>query len=251
MLVAPSSLYEKNGDTAVLLLHAYSGSPNDLRMLARFLERANYSVYAPLFSGHGTSNPEDILAVPPEKWYNEAQDALHFLQAAGFAKIYIFGLSMGGIFATHLLAQNAPGVGGGGIFSSPITKTQHNTISASFKTYAEQVLARFEADDTKRHQRLQTVTAQLPTQLAAIERFAVAAYNALPQIVTPYFIAQAGRDDMIDGANVLETIQLRITNDLPVTFHWYERSGHVLTVGAQKNKLFADVLAFIEACEVK
>lgn len=46
----------------MLLLHAYSGSPNDVRMLARYLEKSEYTVYAPLFTGHGTLAPQDILA---------------------------------------------------------------------------------------------------------------------------------------------------------------------------------------------
>lgn len=32
----PQPIYEKHGKRAILLLHAYSGSPNDVRMLARF-----------------------------------------------------------------------------------------------------------------------------------------------------------------------------------------------------------------------
>ena len=48
----PKTLYGKHGKRAVLLLHAYSGSPNDVRMLCRFLEKSEYTVYAPLFEGH-------------------------------------------------------------------------------------------------------------------------------------------------------------------------------------------------------
>ena len=58
----PKPLYGKHGKRAVLLLHAYSGSPNDVRMLCRFLEKSEYTVYAPLFEGHGTLDPEDILS---------------------------------------------------------------------------------------------------------------------------------------------------------------------------------------------
>lgn len=246
----PEPLYEKRGAVAVLLLHAYTGSPNDVLQLARFLARANLTVYAPLFSGHGTPNPEDILAVNPNKWYNETQSALTFLKNEGYEKIVVFGLSMGGIFATNLLAENDPAVFGGGIFSSPITKTQHNNIAPSFTTYAEMVLRATESDENKIGLRLQTILAKQPQQLLAIEEWATKAYTSLSKIRVPYFIGQAGRDELIAADNVTETLQARITNNLPVTFQWYEKSGHVLTVGPQKNKLFADVLAFITACEI-
>ena len=39
----PQEIYFKNGKRAVLLLHAYTGSPNDVRMLARQLEKENYT----------------------------------------------------------------------------------------------------------------------------------------------------------------------------------------------------------------
>ena len=50
----------KTWKTSSFAAHAYSGSPNDVRMLARFLEKADYTVYAPLFKGHGTMEPYDI-----------------------------------------------------------------------------------------------------------------------------------------------------------------------------------------------
>lgn len=250
MKKTPEPIYEQRGETAVLLLHAYTGSPNDVLQLARFLARANLTVYAPLFSGHGTPNPEDILAVNPNKWYNEAQNALAFLKSEGHTRIFIFGLSMGGIFATHLLSENDASVLGGGIFSSPITKTQQNNIAPSFKTYVDMVLRQNEPDAAKRIQRLNLILAKQPAQLLEIEQWATSAFNALPDFRVPYFIGQAGLDELIDANNVSETIEARIKNNLPVTFQLYEKSGHVLTVGPQKNKLFADVLAFITACEI-
>ena len=44
MVQVPESLFLPHGKRAVLLLHAYSGSPNDVRMLARFLEKLDYTI---------------------------------------------------------------------------------------------------------------------------------------------------------------------------------------------------------------
>ena len=52
----------KEGNTrAVILFHAYTGTPADVRMLAQFLHRHDYAVYVPVFSGHGTPDVDDIL----------------------------------------------------------------------------------------------------------------------------------------------------------------------------------------------
>lgn len=61
---APKTIFLPHGSKAVLLLHAYSGSPNDVRMLARALEKLDYTVYAPMYAGHGTTDPLDILQQP-------------------------------------------------------------------------------------------------------------------------------------------------------------------------------------------
>ena len=68
----------RKGKRAVLLLHAYSGSSNDVRMLSRRLEKENYTVYSPNFSGHGTLVPEDILDQTTEQWWQDTQEAVAF-----------------------------------------------------------------------------------------------------------------------------------------------------------------------------
>ncbi len=80
----PKPLYAKHGKRAVLLLHAYSGSPNDVRMLARFLEKADYTVYAPLFKGHGTMEPYDILQEKAESWWADTKKPSIFYSLNSF-----------------------------------------------------------------------------------------------------------------------------------------------------------------------
>ena len=53
----PQPFEYEGTDTGVVLLHAYTGSPNDMNFMARALQRAGYGVYVPLFSGHGTVEP--------------------------------------------------------------------------------------------------------------------------------------------------------------------------------------------------
>ena len=47
-------LRKESNTRAVILFHAYTGTPADVRMLAQFLHRHDYAVYVPVFSGHGT-----------------------------------------------------------------------------------------------------------------------------------------------------------------------------------------------------
>ena len=96
----------KEGNTrAVILFHAYTGTPADVRMLAQFLHRHDYAVYVPVFSGHGTPDVDDILNNSPKKWYEDAKKAIEFVKNSGFNTIASFGLSMGGIMATKAATE--------------------------------------------------------------------------------------------------------------------------------------------------
>ncbi|MGE9641735.1 alpha/beta hydrolase, partial [Escherichia coli] len=86
---------------------------------ARFLEKADYTVYAPLFKGHGTMEPYDILQEKAESWWADTKKAIHFLQSEQFSDIAVLGLSMGGIFAVRALEEES--VIGGGFFCSPLS----------------------------------------------------------------------------------------------------------------------------------
>lgn len=234
----PASLFFEKGPRAVLLLHAYTGSFNDVRMLARFLEKNQYTVYAPLFSGHGTKNPEDILQQTPEQWWQDAQAALAFLKEKGYKEIAVFGLSMGGLYAARLLTLTDSAIIGGGTFCSPLVKRE-NAVHQNFMIYAKQVLK--EAWDATKEQK---IAHDSVTQLTEIEELTAVVYQQLPQITQPFFLAQAGKDALIDPQVVFEAAkQLQQTR---LTLQWYPESGHVITVGVDRKELEKDVLHFIE-----
>jgi len=132
VLKRPEPFFFEHGEQAVILLHAYSGSANDVRLLARALERENYTIYAPQFSGHATGDLRDVIRQgSPAQWWQDTQQAISFVRQKGYTKISIFGLSLGGIFATMAL-ENDPALLGGGVFSSPILPSTHSQVPAMF-----------------------------------------------------------------------------------------------------------------------
>lgn len=149
----PKPLFTQNGSRAVLLLHAYSGSSNDVRMLSRYLEKENYTVYSPNFSGHATVSPEDILEKTTNDWWQDTLDAVQFLKEQGYQEIAIFGLSMGGIFTMRALTSQLEGVIGGGFFCSPIFPVK-NKVPENFLLYAEKVLKTAGVSAEERGERL-------------------------------------------------------------------------------------------------
>ena len=52
-IIAPKPFTIESGKRAVLLLHGFTGNPNDVKRLGRYLAERNYTVHAPLYKGHG------------------------------------------------------------------------------------------------------------------------------------------------------------------------------------------------------
>ncbi|MEG0628282.1 MAG: alpha/beta fold hydrolase [Enterococcus sp.] len=240
MVQLPESLFLPHGKRAVLLLHAYSGSPNDVRMLARSLEKLDYTVYAPLFKGHGTLDPLDILHESSAHWWQDSQQAVKFLQAKGYQEIAVLGLSMGGIFSTRLLTEASKDFVGGGFFCSPIApvKTQ---VAENFLLYAKQVIER--TGEVLTEETLMTYRPLVEKQLATIEAQAKQAYEKLTAIQAPFFMAQAGQDEMIEAKGVFQTAAL--LQQTPFTLKWYPKSSHVITVGPERRQFEQDVADFL------
>ncbi|MFV0557412.1 MAG: alpha/beta hydrolase [Enterococcus sp.] len=239
----PQPIYSQNGQRAILLLHAYSGSSNDVRMLARFLERQGYTVYAPVLSGHGTNEPQDIFATGPSNWWQEVKEGIGFLQAEGYSQMAVFGLSMGGVLAAKALTKNFPEVIGGGLFCAPIFKTD-NQVPENFLAYAELIYQQNQLPETLMAAKLSEVKVGVQQQLATIEQFALIVANELKKIKVPVFVAQGGKDTMIDENTVFQTVkELKNTT---FALKWYPESGHVITVAPNHQQFEKDVFDFIE-----
>lgn len=236
------NFFAEAGKRAVLFLHAYTGTPNDVRAVARSVERLGYTVYAPLFTGHGTLHPEDILAAGPQDWEKDAKDALAFLEAKGFQEIAVFGLSMGGVFATHLV-ENHPKVIGGGTFCSPVIPHSEHRISKNFLAYCEQVLRYAKTDEGELTARLAEMAKQNEAQLTAIFDFSGATAKRLPEVTKPMFLAQAGQDQMIDPQTVYQ--MGAALSQSPHEIHWYPAAKHVITVGSERKALEFDLHQFL------
>lgn len=238
----PEPLLEEHGKRAVVLLHAYSGSPNDVRMLFRFLERANYTVYAPMLKGHGTLDPQDIVKEKIADWYDQSRQALNLMKQKGYSEIAVLGLSLGGVLALANLTEQDPRIIGGGCFCSPLFKGKTN-VAQSFQEYARKTLQSTDLSDQEIETKMIEIQAEAAKQQLEIEKFAEKTSQKLDSIQLPVFLAQAGQDKMIDAQTVFLTAEA--LEKTKITLQWYPKSGHVVTVGPEKREFEKDVLAFL------
>jgi carboxylesterase len=88
------------GKDAVLFLHGWSSTPRELRFLAERVAPAGFRCEGPLLKGHGT-RLEDLSPTRFTEYLAESESAYAAL-AARHGRVFVCGLSMGGLLALHL-----------------------------------------------------------------------------------------------------------------------------------------------------
>lgn len=243
--MAIKSFFFEKGPKAVILMHAYSSTPNDVRMLGRALEKENYTVYAPLFKGHGTTEPEDILNTAPKDWVNDAKEAIRFLHEKGYKEIAVFGLSMGGVIATKLLVDKEP-VLAGGTFCSPVMNFRNgNNVRKEFLAYVQILKKKAGYSELEINNLMPEVERKLDNQLDEISELTESMEPHYSEINHPFFIAQAGQDELVDP-QIAISFRKSLKKASIVDFHWYENSKHAVTVGVDRKALQTDVSNFLK-----
>lgn len=227
----------------VILFHAYTGTPADVRILANFLHRHHYNVYIPVFKGHEQSDVQAILSATPYEWWQEAQQAVRLVRSKGYSTIAALGLSMGGIMATGLAVAQQVEIAG--TFCSPVSvqNAQLPGLLTAFMEFAEASLKKqgilLEQVPDLRQQAIE--------QMAAIQELAASFASQLSIVTGPFYIAQAEQDTLVNPEVSIE-MKEKLVN-AAVDFHWFEESGHVITVGKQKQEFQETVLQFLEEQE--
>lgn len=233
--------YDKNGPKAVILFHAYTGSPNDVNSLGRALERENYTVLKPTFDGHNLKDPNEILKYGIEDWVKNGEDAYQQLVDDGFTDISVFGLSLGGIIATHVMLKfNLKKYG---VFSSPVISSKDSNVPENFWLWYAFKMKKLGATDAEIADKKTEVMNRLHEVLNGIHLYSDAMEEKFSTVTSSVFIGQGGADEMIDPDQAYDLKNAFENAD--IDFHWYEGAPHVITVGRVGKELQADVLNFL------
>lgn len=123
----PSPFFLPGGETGVLLIHGFTGSPAEMRRLGVYLHGAGLTVAAPLLPGHGTT-AADCNGTRWADWTATVEDALAQLQAR-CRTVFAAGLSMGALLALHL-AEGHPELAGAALYAPAIMVTDKRSYIA-------------------------------------------------------------------------------------------------------------------------
>lgn len=102
------------GRAGVMLIHGLTGTPNEMRLLGKALNRAGFTVYGMQLAGH-CGDEKDLLATTWHDWYASVQRAAEKFRH-DLDYFFVAGLSMGGVLALHLAADYGGRVAGVGVY---------------------------------------------------------------------------------------------------------------------------------------
>lgn len=113
--LGPTGYYEKHGEDAVLLIHGLTGTPAEMRPIAKRLAKQGFSIMCPALAGHCRAE-SDLRKSKWRDWYNSMADAFDALKAQ-HRRVYVTGLSIGALLAIKLAAEKGEQVAGVGLMS--------------------------------------------------------------------------------------------------------------------------------------
>lgn len=134
--LAGETFFWVGNQTGILLIHGFTATTAEVRLIAERLHQEGYTTAAPLLPGHGT-HPEDLNHVTWQMWLERVKESyeeiLHQCD-----KVFVIGESMGALLAVEIAAQH-PEVAGLMLFS-PAIKVKNLWFArflAPFQTYRE------------------------------------------------------------------------------------------------------------------
>ncbi len=109
-MIKKSDYWMPGGRSGVLLIHGLTGTPAEMRFVAKGLHARGFTVYGMQLDGH-CGNAGDLLATGWRDWTASVDQAATFmLQSVN--RLFVGGLSMGALLALHLAAQRPQDVSG-------------------------------------------------------------------------------------------------------------------------------------------
>ncbi|WP_203248718.1 alpha/beta hydrolase [Sporosarcina beigongshangi] len=240
----PKPFFIETGKRAVLLLHGFTGTSADVRMLGRFLEKKGYTSLAPHYKGHGVP-PEELIQTGPAEWWQDVLAGYNQLKEAGYDEIAVAGLSLGGVFSLKL-GYNMP-VKGIVTMCAPMSMKTTDIMYEGVLAYAREYKKYEGKDEQQIEKDMEALQQQSMPSLADLRALIYDVREHIDHIYAPLLVTQGSLDDVIDpdSANVI----FDNTESDDKQLKWYEQSGHVITLGPEKVQLHEDIFEFLESLD--
>ncbi|UCH10829.1 MAG: alpha/beta fold hydrolase [Fidelibacterota bacterium] len=239
---SPHQIELGDGEVGCYLIHGFTGSTYELQGLAEFLAANGYRVSAPLLAGHGTT-VEECNLVHAEDWLHDTE--FHFTEFSLACKAtFVVGLSMGASLALHLSTLFPIA---GVVAMSPAMILNSRTLRWTlplitlFKSSVPKDRTNAKGNNGQhRHYGYDSYPLKGVRAMIQLNRYV---RSELPKVTTPALIMHSRADVTAPFKNATMVFNQIGSEDKALIT--YRQSGHVLPDESEKERVWEQVLDFM------
>lgn len=240
---APKNISLIKGKRAILLLHSFTGSTIDMRKLGKYLFQEGYSVYSPMYTGHG-ERAETLLQYGPSKWWEDVRTAYEHLEDEGYEEIAVVGLSLGAVLALKVATDLAPiGV----ITMSLPMGRDEITLRKRVIFYARNRLQYEVLSDEEKESNIASLKQHPMEVIPEFVDLITAQTEKIPQIQLPILAMYGDLDDPLYRESAEHAVKV-ISSDRKSIKH-YAHTGHLMTYSKDAQEIYLDIKNFLDELE--
>ncbi len=237
--------FKSGNNTAVLFIHGFTASPSEVYPVAQIVhENSGATVSSILLPGHG-SHPRFLNRTTWQDWYQAVEDEARYL-IDNYDKVYIVGLSLGGLLALYL-GINLPEIKGVTAINAPI-KLRYPIIRglALGLQWVKPYFPKSEATQADLRKKGRFAYDCTPVKaFLSMMNFRDIVLKNLDKLTVPLLIIQSLADETVDPAGV-QVVMDKAKNSL-VELVELEDSRHVATMGEDREKVAGLIIDFMKS----
>lgn len=236
----------------VVLLHGFTGSTEEMQPLANAFAAAGHHVLLPTLAGHG-STKEALEQVSFEALLASAEAAL--LSLDPHRPTVVVGLSMGGLLATLLAAQYPERVSGLVLLAPAFFMTLPVNLAVLLSRVGVHHFWRFIPKKSRDIAHPQDpastrVSSQIPLKsFVAFDALRRKALDNLARVHAPCMVFFGAMDRTVDVQRTRSFVNSHLC--APKETVMLSRSGHVLPLDGDADRIIKDVLHFFQVTDEK
>lgn len=231
-----------NNNKGVLLIHGYTGTPAEMRLLGDYLQQEGYTVLGVRLPGHGTE-PWALNEIQWQNWYEEVEKGFYRLQQY-CSEVMVAGLSMGGLLAMVTAAK------------LPVTKAVFMAAPIYVQDWRAPLLPLLKhfipyLKKKKRNyftaEKYNIAYNVMPVKpLSSLFALIKLCKNEiLPQITIPCLVMQSTKEHTVKPCSASYIYEHLGSKRKELV--WYHQSGHILTLDIEREDVFKKISEFFRS----